>query len=668
MILGVDYYPEHWPQERWEIDAALMKKAGLDVVRIGEFAWGLMEPEQDHFEWDWLDQAIEVLSSAGLQVVLGTPTAAPPAWLTYTYPDTLPVDEAGRRRNFGGRRHYCANSADYRERTRRIVSAMASRYGSHPAVTGWQIDNEFGGGHSARCYCPNCAAAFREWLRRRYENLSALNLAWGSVFWSQSYTAWEQINPPNLTVELPNPSQVLDYYRFSSDSWVEYQQIQLDILRKVYEPRQFITHNFMGLFHDLDYHKLARQLDFVTWDSYPSGHLERWLPEMLFPQDGVASSGLEVAYDAGAPLITGMGHDLTRGLKRAPFWVMEQQCGNINWGSYNPGIRPLTVRLWTWHAVASGAVGVVFFRWRACLFAQEQYHSGLLHHDASPDIGYEDLAILQEERQLLDKIAGQPFETPVAMVLSYDDLWALQIQPHHQDFSYLRHSFVYYRALSQLGIQVDIVPPDADLDQYQLVISASSILADERRAAYLAEYVSQGGSLLFGVRSGFNTLTKVVTDQPLPGPYHPLTGATITSWHSLPPGIGYELESSIDGLSGSAKIWAESLLPDDGTRSLAQFRSGPFAGAVAISENRLGNGTVYYCGIVPDAYQAESLIRHVLSQAGIHTGLKKDASVFHIRRGKYTILLNFSDQPKVVEIQGQKYPVSPRDISVLEVE
>jgi len=407
MKLGVCYYPEQWPADRWPIDARMMREAGLSIVRIGEFAWAMMEPVKGHFTWEWLDQVIETLAGEGLQIVLGTPTAAPPAWLVHADPEVLPVDAQGRRRHFGSRRHCCANSPAYRQHTERIVAAMAARYASHLAVIGWQIDNEFGCHDTARCYCPNCARAFRQWLKVRYHTLDAVNEAWGAVFWSQTYSDWDEIEPPILTIAEANPSQVLDYYRFSSDSWLEYQQLQIDILRSAISQssaedspqQQFVTTNLMGIFPDLDYRALANPLDLVTWDSYPTRSADMQ-SERLYPLDEVGSTPAH-SYDVGDPAITGFSHDLTRGLKRAPFWVMEQQCGYINNSLFNTGVRSGAVRLWTWHALASGASAVVYFRWRATLYAQEQYHSGLLNQDSSPATGYLDLVKMQAELGLM---------------------------------------------------------------------------------------------------------------------------------------------------------------------------------------------------------------------------------------------------------------------------
>jgi beta-galactosidase len=248
----------------------MMAEAGLSIVRIGEFAWAQMEPAEGVFDWRWLDRAVETLAGEGLQIVLGTPTPTPSAWLARAHPEILPVDAQGRVRRFGSRRHVYANSPAYRRHTERIVTALAQRYGGHPAVIGWQIDNEFGCHDTARCYCPRCTVAFRRWLKGRCGTLDALNEAWGTAFWSQRYGDWAEIEPPILAITEQNASQVLDYYRFSSDSWVDYEQCQVDLLRE-HSPGKPITHNFMGKFPDLDCHDPARPLDFVTWDSYPTG-------------------------------------------------------------------------------------------------------------------------------------------------------------------------------------------------------------------------------------------------------------------------------------------------------------------------------------------------------------------------------------------------------------
>ena len=669
MQLGVCYYPEQWPRERWPQDAELMRQAGLSLVRIAEFAWVAMEPREGEFTWAWLDQAIEVLAAEGLQVILGTPTASPPPWLCRAHPDILPVDAQGRRRRHGSRRHYCPNSASYRQHTVRIVTAMASHYGSHPAVVGWQIDNEFGCHGTARCYCDACAEAFRDWLKAEYKTIDDLNEAWGTIFWSQTYGDWSEIDPPNLTIAEPSPSHVLDYYRFSSDTYVTYQQLQLSTLKQLIAPRQVVTTNFMSQFTDLDYHDLARPLDLVTMSSYPTGHAES-SPSLYAPH----GPRPVYAYDVGDPYITGFGHTLMRGFKpNRPFWVMEQQCGNVNWGTYNTGVRPGTVRLWTWHALASGAEAVLYFRWRAGLYAQEQFHSGLLHHDASPAVGYTDLEALKADRPLMSDIASAPHEAQIALLLDYDSLWAVQLQPHNRDFDYMRHLFVCYRALQHLGLPADVLSVNADLSPYKLVIVASASLATGQLATSLKAFADSGGTVLLGVRSGVKTTSNRFIDHPLPGVLRDLVGLTVSDWHSLPPGVSYDLSCDIPGLDGPATVWAEALRPaasdarsgDPGLHVLTRYTSGPFSSGAALTEHRVGAGRALYLGWYPSSPQAEALLAHLATQAGVRPLAAVPDGMIASRRGPHLILLNFTEEPLTATVQGRAVMVGPRDVEVV---
>jgi beta-galactosidase len=323
MKLGVCYYPEQWPPERWPIDARMMREAGLSLVRLADFAWSLLEPREDQYNFAWLDQAIETLAGEGLQIILCTPTASPPPWLCRAYPEILPLDARGSRLRQGGRRHYCPNSSTYQRLTEKIVAALASHYGQNPAVVAWQIDNELGWAGTSRCYCETCTRAFHDWLKKRYRTIATLNEAWGTVFWSQIYNDWCEIDLPNLIVGKPNPSHTLDFERFCSDSIAAYQQLQIDTLKESIAAHQKITTNFMSQFSDLDYYDLARPLDFVSMSSYPTGQAEA--RSALYPVD---SHLPKFAHDSGDPYVTSFWHALMRGyLPKRPYWVMEQQCG-----------------------------------------------------------------------------------------------------------------------------------------------------------------------------------------------------------------------------------------------------------------------------------------------------------------------------------------------------
>ncbi|MEM9350993.1 MAG: beta-galactosidase, partial [Pseudomonadota bacterium] len=267
--LGVCYYPEHWPREMWEADAAEMAETGLTWVRIGEFAWSRIEPEPGKFDWSWLDEAVEVLKGAGLKVVMGTPTATPPRWMLDKHPDMLARDAQGRERGFGSRRHYCFSHDGYREDARRIATLFAERYGDK--VDAWQTDNEYDCHDTAISYSPNAAKAFKDWLAQRYQSPDALNRAWGNVFWSMEYRDFSEIGLPNLTVTDPNPAHVLAFRRFSSDQVVRFNRVQCEAIRAHSDAP--IAHNFMGRITAFDHYDVSQDLDIASWDSYPLGFL-----------------------------------------------------------------------------------------------------------------------------------------------------------------------------------------------------------------------------------------------------------------------------------------------------------------------------------------------------------------------------------------------------------
>lgn len=678
MKLGVCYYPEHWREMRWAQDALRLKAVGVSVVRMAEFAWALLEPRPGQFEFDWLDRAVEVFAKQDFQIVLGTPTAAPPAWLSQAHPDILHVDIQRVRRAHGARRHYCPNSPTFHEFTRAIVSAMASRYGKHAAVSGWQIDNEFGEADTGRCYCDNCAAAFRTWLESRYGTLAALNDAWGSAFWSETYDDWSQIEPPRATLgNPPNPSHALDYARFSSDSYARYMRLQTETLRAHINANQFITHNFMGVYPDLDQFALAELLTFAAWDSYPTGIAERW-------QDSSTAEKELYAYDVGNPMLTGMEHALTRGVKGGkPYWVMEQQAGHVNWGEYNPSPRPGTIPLWLWHNFASGAETTVIFRERATLLAQEQYHSGLFEHDGSEALGYRELRDFAPALAVMRELQNTRVQNQVALLVSYDDLWAIQAQPHRRSFSYWELIYTWYAALQRAGVPCDVISADAPLDSYKLVIAATLHLGEPARVPALEEYVSKGGHLVMGIRSGFKTPTNLVTEEPLPGVWRALVGARVTSWQSLPPGVIKPVALRWRGWQRvEAGMWVETLETEQ-AGTLASYAGQELDGLTAMTVNQLGAGRVMYVGWQPDAAQADTLIGSLLPEAGVEPIGILTPGVIAGRRidgeRNFVLLLNFTDEPKRVwlnqspvrDLLGTDAPskeitVPPRGVRALE--
>jgi beta-galactosidase len=447
--LGAAYYPEHWLEDPWPEDIRLMREAGLTVARLAEFAWSTLEPEEGEFHFDWLDRAISALASADIVSVLGTPTAAPPAWLVQQYPDLPAVDESGRRVQFGNRCHYCVNSPEFHTATRRIVGAMAERFSSNPNVIGWQLDNEY----NRVCYCERCQRLFQRYLAEKFGSLAALNHHWTTRYWSQTYSAWEQIPIP---IGPHNPGLMLEFKHFVTDSYRKFQRLQIDVLRPHLRPGVWVTHNFMGWFGGFDPYVLTEDLDLASWDWYVgTGHHDY--------------------------LTSGAIHDLTRGFKRQNFWLMETQPGNVNWSSINSTLNRGEARAMAWHAVAHGADAILYWQWRSALGGQEQYHGTLVDQSGQPRPFYEEVQQLGHDFTVASPLlSGSTIVSDVAMLNSYESRWSIQWQRHHSDFDYVVHFNHYYRPLAARNIAADVISANAPLESYKLVIApAFLILWDE---------------------------------------------------------------------------------------------------------------------------------------------------------------------------------------------
>ncbi len=536
--LGVCYYPEHWPQDMWAQDAANMGAAGITWVRIGEFAWSRIEPKPGVFDWDWLDQAIDVLAQAGLKIVLGTPSATPPRWMLDQFPDMLAVDERDQPRKFGSRRHYCHSHIGYRDAAAAMAAKMGARYGHDPRIAAWQIDNEYGCHDTVISYSDAARVAFRNWLAQKYQSTSALNRAWGNVFWSMEYDTFDQIDLPNLTVTQANPSHEMAFRRFSSDQVVAWNAAQVAALRPLTDAP--LIHNYMGRVLDFDHFAVARDLDIASWDSYPIGFLSDRL-------EGTPEHKARYLQQ-GDPDMQAFHHDLYRAMNAGRWWVMEQQPGPVNWAPYNPAPLPGMVRLWSWEAFAHGAEVVSYFRWRQAPIAQEQMHAGLMRPDdvAAPGLG-ECTAVAQEMAQMPEV---QNAQSPVALIFDYASDWAWKVLPQGADFDYFRLIFEAYRALRRQGLSVDILPPDCSgLSGYQLVLAPGLATMPQSLIDAMAQTTAP---CLIGPRSN------CVTDElsiPLPmGPALPGLDTTVARVESLPPGTSRAVEGG-----GTLVHWAEDV-------------------------------------------------------------------------------------------------------------
>ncbi|HBF40165.1 MAG TPA: beta-galactosidase, partial [Firmicutes bacterium] len=405
IFYGGDYNPEQWPESVWQEDMKLMREAGVNLVSISIFSWALLQPNEETYDFEWLDHLLDLLAQNGIDADLATATAAQPAWLSQKYPDVLPVSADGNRISYGSRQSYCPNSPSYKRLSQALVAKMAARYKSHPALALWHINNEYAC-HTSICYCDNCAKAFREWLAKKYGTIEKVNEAWGTNFWSQHYYAWSEIIPPRTTSTFPNPSQVLDYKRFMSDSILECYLGERRILQSA-TPNVPVTTNFMGDFKPLDYFKWARDIDVIAWDSYPD-------PEPNTTPDWAA-----------------FNHDLMRGLKNGqPFILMEQAPNNVNWRPVNTTKRPGVMRLWSYQAMAHGADAILFFQWRQSLKGAEKFHSAVVTHTGNDQSRvFQEVAGVGRELTNLDFIVNSRIEAKIAILFDYDNWWAVENVP-----------------------------------------------------------------------------------------------------------------------------------------------------------------------------------------------------------------------------------------------
>lgn len=646
-MLGVCYYPEHWPEAWWATDARRMRALGLNYVRIAEFAWSRIEPEHGRFDWDWLDRAIATLGDAGLSVVMCTPTATPPKWLIDRYPDILPIDpDTGRTRGFGSRRHTDFSSSVWRREAMRISKAVAERYGENPHVVGWQTDNELCCHNTAISASPAARDGFRAWCKQRYGDIAALNAAWGNVFWSMEYRSFDEIEMPVGAVTETSPAHRMAWRRYSSDTVVSFHAEMIALIR-AHSPGRWVTHNFIPMPETgVDNHALAADLDFACYDNYPLGRADLALSR--------ASAGqFEPLMRTGHPDFQAILFDQTRGLTGRPFWVMEQQPGPVNWAHHNPRPAPGMVRLWSWEAFAHGAAVVSYFRWRQAPFGQEQMHAGLLRPDSTEAEAWPEIEKLVAELAAIELPA--PERAPVAMIIDHESDWLGQIEQQGRGYDYQSIVSAWYGAVRRLGLDVDFVTPEADLSGYALVLVPALALPTEKAVARLQ---AAEGLVLIGPRSGAKTPEVTIPDGLAPGLLRALVPIRVLAVETLRPDCPGWI--TIGNASYASGIWRETI--DAGSCTvLGQYEDG----APAV----VRHGRVHYLATLVDDAALDALIEAMAAEAGLDI-LPVGGSLRLRRRGPLTFAINYGAEPvdapapeTAVFVLGGR-TVGPRDLAI----
>jgi beta-galactosidase len=588
MLLGAAWYPEQWPEARWDADLQLMENAHLHVVRVGEFAWSTMEPAEGRYDLDWLERAIRLAEKHHIAVVIGTPTDAPPAWLTAAHPETLRADAAGRPAEHGSRRQFNYASPEYRKFCAAIAEQLARRFGHDPGVIGWQIGNEY----TEESFDPATRRQFEAWLKRKYGTLNALNRAWVTAYWSQTYDRWEEIPLPAAA---GNPGLLLDHRRFVSDTWRDFQQAQIDVIRNYVDPRQFITTNIGGLgwSDNWDHYEITRPLDLAAWDDY------------------VGEGHLNIARNAAM-------QDFARGWKRENFWVMETQPGSVNWAAVNTTLDAGETRAMAWQAIGHGADAVLYWQWRDALNGQEQYHGALVGPDGAPLPIYAEISHIGSEfERAAFALKGTKPIAQVALLVSYDSRWAIDFQPHNRNYDQLDVLLGYYRPLRDQQLTVDIVSADSSLDGYKLVFAPSLNVISQDLAAHLLTYVQQGGHLVLGPRSGMKDEHNALNVQRQPGPLVLPLGGRVEQYYALD---GVVPVGGTPG-SGTASLWAEQLstnAPDADVLLRYGKSNGWLDDQPAMITRRVGKGRITYLGAVLDPDLMRKVVAWATSNAQLN--------------------------------------------------
>ena len=647
LLFGADYYPDQTPEGLWAEDATKMAAMGLTVVRVAEFAWGLMEPSEGTFDFAWLHRSVEVIQKAGISVILGTPSAAPPPWLTAKYPEVLEVNAAGVLLSPGTRRFTCPTNPRYRELSLAVATAMAKSFASTPGVIGWQIDNELTLGESQRCYCKFCRAGFQSWLKERYRSLDALNSAWGSVFWSQTYTGFSQIPVPLPSGAPPNPGMALDYDRYQSAANVGFVKTQLSALRREC-PRHFVTTNNVTGVDVIVQRDLYADLDFVATDNYPG-----FVAIYAAQSDSVA--GLT---SAGVATFVSWSLDMTRGAKEGkPFFVMEQQSGKAGQNFFSPQPEKGQLRLWTYQTVAHGAMGVNYFRWDTANFGAEEYWHGLLNHDRSESPGFAEIQkTVQELKGLGTEALHAGYMATTALLFDYSSDWALTIQPGQPKLKYQTEMLTWYGVATAGGALLDIVDGTQDLSKYKVVFAPALYVLSEAQARQIETYVQGGGFFVAGCRSGVKTEQSQIVRTPLPGLLRKVMGAVAEEYVPIYSGkMEVTFSGALQGPPAACDVWADVLRPE-GAEVLATYSGGAYAGKPAITSNSAGKGKAIYVGAHLDPPALARVLITIERMAGVVPELTVPRGVEMTTRsnGKksWTYVLNHNAESQTLALQG----------------
>ena len=646
MYFGVDYHPEQWvyphggtsenPEGAWTQDIEMMQMAGINVVRIGEFTWGLCEREEGKYDFGWLKRVMDLLGKAGIKVVLATPTAAPPVWLTKKHPEILPVDERGLVKHEGTRRAVCLNSDVFWKYSKGIVESMAKALGKHPHLIAWQIDNGLGGNFTEASFNEDTRRDWHGWLEAKYETVERLNELMGLRHWGQVVSNWNEVPMPMSAPTIHNPALVLDWCRFCSDTIVGFVKMQAELLR-AQSPKCPVTTNLRPLIHRFDHFDLAEVIDFVSIES--TAVLKARSAELACEIDMLRSLKKT---DIRTP-------DGDRG-----FWVMEQKAGNVSWQDVNSLVRPGVLRMFTYQLVSKGATAIVFFRWRQPRFGTEKFHGAVLQHNARRDGRvFKEVSQLGDEMKLLAPVLKDTYvQAETCILYSHDNDWVLA-QPNQQNkhFSLREHIQLFYTALHDRNILVDFARPTEDLSRYKLVFAPSLHLLSGGEADRLKLFVQNGGTLVSTFNTGLVDEHNMAPDSGYPHDLTDLFGLEVVEFDQLP--AGEENHLTFKGAFPTshlhpARLWCDIIEPKD-CQILATYAKDFYAGRPAMTMQTFGLGKAVYIGTQSHQHFYNDLITWLRQLCNLHPLLKVpdnvEVSLRQKEDSKVYFLLNHQNSP-----------------------
>lgn len=599
VLYGADYNPEQWPEDVWDEDVRLMRAAHVTTVSVPVFGWAALQPDEETFTFDWLDRVLDKLAAQGVRANLATATASVPAWVTRRYPDVLVVDEDGIRRRHGNRHTFCPSSPNFRRLSTALVRKIATRYADHPALQLWHIGNEYG----TLCYCDLCADAFRQWLRERHGSLDQLNRNWNTAFWGHTFTDWAQVEPPVSKGERAIQALRIDWHRFASDALLNCLRAEVAVIREV-TPHVPVTTNLMGAFFPLEYHRWARELDVVSWDNYPR------------PND--------------PPETVAFNHALMRGLREGqPFLLMEQSPSQQNWQPYNWIKPPGLLRLQSYQAVAQGADSVMYFQWRR--FPRRHREAARCGGGAPRPLRRAGLPRGGRARPR----AGGPrhphdggrVAARAAVLFDWPTWWSLRFSSGPSvDLDYLEQCRSAYTPRHQLGVQTDVLAPDADLSAYDLIVAPVLTMVEEPVATAIADRVREGATFVATAFTGLVDQHDLVHPGGAPGPLRDVLGLTVEETDALPPDrtnavrLGADVGTLPAGTELPAGILCERLFLE-GAKPVGEYTRDFYAGEPALTRNSYGQGQAYYLPTLLTGDGQRRLLTALCTEVGIGSPL-----------------------------------------------